>query len=124
MKEERFREILKEEFNNSINSDSINKYIKQLELENKNLKEINKQLELELKNKTTDITMNRTTFCYNLNKYSRLNNISITQMAKKLNLSVSTVHDWYTGVNFPKLESLTKISNALDIPIQYLFIGE
>ena len=59
-------------------------------------------------------------FCSNLKSYSKDKNITISQMAKKLNLSISTVSDWYNGVNFPRFYNLNLIANVLEIPVEYL----
>ena len=59
-------------------------------------------------------------FCLNLKKYSKAKNITISQMAKKLNLSISTVSDWYNEVNFPRFYNLNLIANVLEIPVEYL----
>lgn len=41
-------------------------------------------------------------------------------MAKKLNLSLSTVSDWYNGVNYPRPDKLKLLSQALCVPTSYL----
>lgn len=41
-------------------------------------------------------------------------------MAKKLNLSLSTVSDWYNGVNYPRPDKIKLLANALYIPSSYL----
>ena len=59
-------------------------------------------------------------FWENLNYYSKKKNITPSDMAKTLGISISTVSDWYNGVNFPRPSSLTAIAKVLQIPVEAL----
>lgn len=212
MKEEVIRNIIKDEFNNNlvINSDRINTYIKQLELNNQLLQQRNQELELKLEEykeqnllskkqkyiNKKDATMNEQTynavlkilkckkadvyacnylkdynldnlfndiefinrikedyddkviktyddnhiskfilakytakmkkfkFSLNLKHISQSKGITISEMAKRLDLTISTVSDWYNGVNFPRLDKLYLIADILDVDIEQLIKGE
>lgn len=41
-------------------------------------------------------------------------------MAKRLDVSISTVSDWYNGVNFPRPDKLNALARELKIPVEYL----
>ena len=59
-------------------------------------------------------------FWENLNYYSNKQGITPSEMAKTLKVSISTVSDWYNGVNFPRPSSLTAIAKVLKIPVEFL----
>ncbi|MCD8231455.1 MAG: helix-turn-helix transcriptional regulator [Clostridiales bacterium] len=54
-------------------------------------------------------------------KQERLNKgLTQSELAKKINVSQNAVHNWETGKRQPDLETLSKISKVLNIPVSKL----
>ena len=79
----------------------------------------NKQITKYVKDKYNS-QYNKYKFSITLFHISKSKGITISEMAKRLDLSISTVSDWYNGVNFRRLDKLFAISRILEIPVEDL----
>lgn len=59
----------------------------------------------------------------NLNRLLKLQNISLSELAKMAKVPKSNLHSWTTGAN-PKLDQLKKVCDVLKIPVHELAFGE
>jgi transcriptional regulator with XRE-family HTH domain len=59
-----------------------------------------------------------------LKYYLDKQNISQTELAKRLNISVARVNNWTRGKNYPSAKYIPIISAILNIPIDLLFYSE
>lgn len=60
-------------------------------------------------------------FITNLKFFRKKANLSQAELARRSNLSPGTVGDYETGRRKPSLDTVQKISEALNIPYHYLF---
>lgn len=53
----------------------------------------------------------RKTFADNLKYYTSLNGKRISDVARDLKMPFSTVGDWYSGKNYPKIETIQRLAD-------------
>lgn len=62
-----------------------------------------------------DVLQSKITFCQNLKKLRKENNISQKALAEKLKTSVKTVSHWETGYSEPSLLQLRVLADLFNI---------
>ena len=55
------------------------------------------------------------TFQKNLKYYMDMKNKSVAELSKDLNISYSTVSDWYNGVNFPRADTMGMLADYFNV---------
>ena len=78
-----------------------------------------KDFKIFLKSRVTN-KMSKGQFASNLNFYSNKRGLTPSDLAKKLDTSISTVWDWYNGVNLPRPDKLNEIADVFNIPVSAL----
>lgn len=53
----------------------------------------------------------RKVFADNLKYYTSLNGKKMSDVARDLKMPISTVNDWYSGKNYPKIEAIQKLAD-------------
>ena len=96
------------------NNDNISNYTID-KIENTN----DKDFKIFLKSRITN-KMSKGQFAENLNYYSKQRGLTPSDMAKKLDTSLSTVSDWYNGVNLPRPDKLRDLARAFNISVSQL----
>ena len=68
--------------------------------------------------------MKKTKLAKNLKYLSEAKKIGLTRLAHKVNLNVSTLHNYYQGITPKNLISLKKIADFFDITLDQLLFSE
>jgi transcriptional regulator with XRE-family HTH domain len=63
-------------------------------------------------------------FSKNLKNYLKTKDLSINELARRLEVPVSTVHGWINGVEPKSMKDLKKVSVHLGITVDELCFGE
>lgn len=63
-------------------------------------------------------------FSHNLTQYLKANNLSLKELAKRLDVPLSTVHGWVNGIPPKNILTLKKISEVFGCSIDDLCFGE
>ena len=63
-------------------------------------------------------------FEINLKLYQKRNNLSLKELAKKLEVPMSTAHGWVNGVPPKSIKTIKEIAGALDMTFDELCFGE
>jgi len=60
-------------------------------------------------------------FGENIKHLRKINNLTQTQLGKKLNVAQVTVSAWEKGLKMPEITTIVKIIKMFDIPFEELF---
>lgn len=62
----------------------------------------------------------RVIFQRNLQHYTSLRKLSQQDVANSLQITPSTVSDWFLGKKYPRVDTMQRLADLLDIPMSYL----
>lgn len=62
----------------------------------------------------------RETFVANLKYWMEKRNKEQADIARDLNINISTVSSWYNGIAYPRVDKMQMLADYLNIPMRYL----
>jgi len=62
----------------------------------------------------------RKIFVKNLDRLMRIRHVTQADIARNLELTASTVSDWYLGKKYPRVDRMQQLADYLGVPMYYL----